>query len=123
MLSFLLTLSLFPFGASALQGPRLEIEPGEWDFGTARPGESLVHEFTLVNTGRNDLQIGRIASACSCIATVVGSRTVPPDSETTLRVTLETGSYRGVVERWIAIRSNDERGPRRVKVRVYVEAA
>ncbi len=107
---------------SGQPGPRLEIEPGEWDFGNAGPGEMLVHEFTLRNTGGRELEIGRIASACSCIATLVGSRTVPPDAGTTLRVTLETGSYRGVVERWVTIRSNDSRGSRRLMVRVYVEA-
>ncbi len=117
----LLAFALFASGAS--QGPRLEIEPEEWDFGNARPGESLTHEFALRNTGGSDLEIGRIASACSCLATLVGDRTVPPDAVTTLRVTLETGAFRGVVERWITIRSNDARAPRRVLVRVYVEAA
>lgn len=104
------------------RGPRLEIEPGEWDFGRAGPGEVLVHEFALRNTGRQDLEIGRIASACACAAAVTDRTVIPPGEAANLRVTLETRRYRGVLERWLTIRSNDSRGAVRLKVRVYVEA-
>ncbi len=108
--------------ANALQGgPRLEIEPGEWDFGRAAPGEVLVHEFALNNTGSRDLEIGRIASACACAAAVTDRTVIPPGEAATLRVTLETRRYRGVLERWLTIRSNDSRSATRLKVRVYVE--
>ncbi len=108
-------------GGGYQRGPRLEIEPGEWDFGRAPPGEVLVHEFALKNTGRRDLEIGRIASACACAAAVTDRTVIPPGEAATLRVTLETRRYRGVLERWLTIRSNDSRGATRLKVRVYVE--
>ena len=110
-------------GNALQRGPRLEIEPGEWDFGRAAPGEVLVHEFALKNTGRQDLEIGRIASACACAAAVTDRMVIPPGEAATLRVTLETRRYRGVLERWLTIRSNGSRGATRLKVRVYVEAA
>ena len=115
---------VLPAGAEvgSQRGPRLEIEPGEWDFGRAGPGEVLVHEFALRNTGGRSLEIGRIASACACAAAVVGRTVVPPGEAATLRVTLETRRYRGVLERWLTVRSNDSRGAARLKVRVYVEA-
>lgn len=106
---------------AAQSGPRLEIEPGEWDFGNTGPGETLFHDFALKNTGDRDLVLGRIASACACAAAVVGTEVVPPDGETVLRVTLETRDYRGILERWLTITSNDRRGARRVMVRAYVE--
>lgn len=110
-------------GANASQrGPRLEIEPGEWDFGRAGPGEVLVREFALKNAGSRDLEIGRIASACACAAAVTDRAVIPPGEAATLRVTLETRRYRGVLERWLTIRSNDSRRAARLKVRVYVEA-
>lgn len=102
-------------------GPRLEIEPGEWDFGNTGPGETLLHDFALKNTGNRDLVLGRIASACACAAAVVGTEVVPPNGETVLRVTLETRDYRGILERWLTITSNDRRGAARVMVRAYVE--
>ena len=112
-----------PAGATGLQrGPRLEIEPGEWDFGRAGPSEVLVREFALKNTGSRELEIGRIASACACAAAVTDRTVIPPGEAATLRVTLETRRYRGVLERWLTIRSNDSRGAVRLKVRVYVEA-
>lgn len=110
-----------PHAPAAQSGPRLEIEPGEWDFGNAAPGETLLHDFTLKNTGNRDLVLGRIASACACAAAVVGTEVVPPDGETVLRVTLETRDYRGILERWLTITSNDRRGARRLMVRAYVE--
>ena len=103
-------------------GPRIEIEPEAWDFGRAGPGEKLVHEFAIRNTGGRDLEIGRIASACACAAALTDRSVIPPGEEGTLRVTLETRRYRGVLERWLTIRSNDSRGAARLKVRVYVEA-
>ena len=109
--------------AAAQRGPRLEIEPESWDFGRARPAARLVHDFTLRNTGNRVLRIGRIAAACACAAAVSGSTEVPPGADTTLRVRLETRGYRGVLERWLSISSNDSRGARRILVRVYVEAA
>ncbi len=108
-------------GNAVQRGPRLEIEPGEWDFGRAAPGEVLVHEFALNNTGNRDLEIGRIASACACAAAVTDRTVIPPGESGTLRVTLETRRYRGVLERWLTIRSNDSRSATRLKVRVYVE--
>ncbi len=108
-------------GNAVQRGPRLEIEPGEWDFGRAAPGEVLVHEFALNNTGSRDLEIGRIASACACAAAVTDRTVIPPGESGTLRVTLETRRYRGVLERWLTIRSNDSRSRTRLKVRVYVE--
>lgn len=110
-----------PPATAAQSGPRLEIEPGEWDFGNTGPGETLRHDFVLKNAGNRDLVLGRIASACACAAAVVGAEVVPPDGETVLRVTLETRDYRGVLERWLTITSNDRRGARRLKVRAYVE--
>ena len=82
----------------------------------------LVHEFILRNTGRRDLEIGRIASACACAAAVTDRTVIPPGEAATLQVTLETRRYRGVLERWLTLRSNDSRGAVRLKVRVYVEA-
>ena len=109
-------------GGARQRGPRLEIEPGEWDFGRAGPGEVLVRDFALRNAGRGDLEIGRIASACACAAAVTDRTVIPPGEAANLRVTLETRRYRGVLERWLTIRSNDSRGAVRLKVRVYVEA-
>ena len=106
---------------AAQRGPRLEVEPEEWDFGNAGPGETLEHDFVLKNTGNRELVLGRIASACACAAAVVGTEVLPPGAETLLRVTLETRQYRGILERWLTITSNDRRGAKRVKLRVYIE--
>ena len=118
-LAFFAALAILP-GEAAAQ--RLEVEPERWDFGTAGAGERLTHAFTITNEGNRDLTIGRIAAACACTATVVEGNRLAPGESATLRVTLDTGRYRGVVERWFAISSNDSRNPRRVLVRVYVEA-
>lgn len=106
---------------AAQRGARLEVDPEEWDFGNAGPGETLEHDFVLKNTGNRELVLGRIASACACAAAVVGTEVLPPGAETLLRVTLETRQYRGILERWLTITSNDRRGAKRVKLRVYIE--
>jgi len=102
-------------------GPRMEIEPEEHDFGDVRQDQELVHEFTVSNVGTEDLEIQRIATSCGCTAAIAASRVVKPGGTTTLRVTLETRKYKGVINRSISVASNDPARVRTVRVKAFVE--
>ena len=49
-------------------GPRMEIEPESYDFGTVKQNQKLVHDFEIKNSGSEDLVIGRISTTCGCTA-------------------------------------------------------
>ena len=104
-------------------GPRLEIQPLEHDFGSLPQNEKVVHEFSILNTGTEELEIRRISTSCGCTAALTSDRSVPPGGTTTLKVTLETRKYRGAIERSVSIASNDSRRVHTVKVRAFVESA
>ena len=89
------------------KGPRISVEPASFDFGKAVQNKTLSKEFSIKNYGTEDLVIENVSTTCGCTAALLDSKVVKPGGTTPLRVTLETRSYSGKVERKILIRSND----------------
>lgn len=105
-------------------GPKITIEPASFDFGVALPGKTLHKEFVIRNLGAADLVIEGVSTTCGCTAALTESRTVKPGASTPLRVSLETRSYSGVVQRAVLVRSNDAGKPSlEVKLQVNVQPA
>lgn len=89
------------------KGPRISVEPDHFDFGKAVQNKTLAKEFSIKNYGTEDLVIENVSTTCGCTAALLDSKVVKPGGTAPLRVTLETRSYSGKVERKILIRSND----------------
>jgi hypothetical protein len=107
----------------AASGPRLRVEPEGFDFGRALPGKTLRKEFTLRNFGDAYLVLESVTSSCGCTAALPEQKRIAPGGATTLRVTFETRSYAGRVEREILVRSNDSKTPLvPIRVSATVEA-
>lgn len=109
-------------GVNKSEGPRAEIEPEEFDFGSVHQDEKMVHEFTVRNTGTAELEIRRIATSCGCTAALTSDRSIAPGASTILRVTLETRKYKGVVEKSVSIATNDRDRVHTVRIKAFVEA-
>jgi hypothetical protein len=115
-----------PAGGSAAEqkAPRIRVEPEAFDFGKALPDKTLRKEFTLSNFGDAPLVIENVSTTCGCTAALTSDTRLEPGSSTVLRVSLETRSYSGKVERQVLVRSNDPKTPLfTVKVSATVEAA
>ena len=97
--------------------PRIRVEPESFDFGTAQPGKTLRKDFTIRNFGDAELVIEGVSTTCGCTAALSAQSRVAPGGRTALRVTVETRSYSGKVERQVLVRSNDPKAPL-VQVRV-----
>jgi hypothetical protein len=111
-------------GGDEKAAPRIRVEPDSFDFGRALPGKTLRKEFTIRNFGDADLTIESVSTTCGCTAALAADRRVPPGGSTALRVTLETRTYSGKVERQVLLRSNDPKTPLvQVRVSATVEAA
>jgi hypothetical protein len=109
--------------AERTSGPRLRVEPASFDFGKAAPHKTLRKEFSIRNFGNQDLVIESVSTTCGCTAALMDSQVVKPGGTTPLRVTLETRSYRGRVQRSVMLRTNDPLAALlEVKVAVTVEA-
>ena len=102
--------------------PRIRVEPESFDFGKALPGKVLRKEFTIRNFGEAPLLIEGVSTTCGCTAALSDDTRVAPGGTTLLRVTFETRSYAGRVERQVLVRSNDQKTPLLpVKVSATVE--
>jgi hypothetical protein len=105
------------------KAPRIRVEPETFDFGKALPAKTLRKEFTLSNFGDAQLVIENVSTTCGCTAALAFDTKLAPGSSTVLRVTLETRSYSGKLERQVLVRSNDPKTPLlTVKVSATVEA-
>jgi hypothetical protein len=104
--------------------PRIRIEPESFDFGKARPGETLRKDFTIRNFGDAELVIENVSTTCGCTAALSVQSRVEPGGRTGLRVTFDTRNYSGKVERQVLVRSNDPKTPLvEVRVSATVEPA
>ncbi len=115
--SLLLMGGLAALGAPALAedkaapAPAIRVDPDGFDFGKALPNKTLSKEFSLRNFGDAELVIEGVSTSCGCTAAIMAASKVPPGGSTQLRVTFETRSYVGKVERQVLVRSNDPKTP------------
>jgi len=104
--------------------PRISIEPASFDFGQALPNKTLTKEFSLKNFGGTDLVIEGVSTTCGCTVGQLETKVIKPGATVPLRVSLETRSYSGVVQRAVLVRSNDPaKALFEVKVQVNVQPA
>jgi len=100
-------------------GPRIAVEPVSFDFGAALPNKTLTKEFLIRNFGSSDLVIESVSTTCGCTVGQLDTRTLKPGMAVPLRVSLETRSYSGALQRAVLIRSND---PTKALLEVRVQA-
>ena len=91
--------------------PSIRVEPDGFDFGKTLPGKTLSKEFALRNFGDAELVLEGVTTTCGCTAAITAEKTVPPGGSTQLRVTFETRTYVGKVQREVLVRSNDPKTP------------
>jgi len=102
--------------------PRIQVEPESFDFGKAQPGKTLRKEFTIRNFGDAVLIIEGVSTTCGCTAAISAQSRVEPGGRTALRVTFDTRTFSGKVERLVLVRSNDPKTPLlQVRVSATVE--
>jgi hypothetical protein len=119
-------LALASAGALAEEGvpktPRIAAEPAAFDFGKALPQRTLEKEFVIRNYGGADLKIEGVTTSCGCTVAQLASDVVAPGKSLPLRVSLETRSSLGRIERRVLVRSNDPVRPR-LEITVSVTVA
>src|SRR5262245_15744898 len=73
-------------------GARAELisEQPQQDAGQVRSGAALVHRFTLVNVGKEQITIGEPKSGCGCLRSTVERTTLAPGQKTTVTTEIHT---------------------------------
>ncbi len=93
-------------------GPKIAVEESEYDFGTIKAGEEVVHEFRFTNAGTADLVITDVKTSCGCTAAVTSAKTITPGASGTLKVTFNSAGRKGRQNKTATIFSNDAEQPK-----------
>lgn len=103
-------------GGNAVSGPRIKIEPKNFDFGHVSYGETVETSFVVRNEGQAVLEIRRVGTSCSCTTAKVDKEKIDPGESVRLSVVYDSGAMgefhgKGKQERIIYVRSNDPENP------------
>lgn len=93
--------------------PKLEIEnQGSIDWGKVNANLGKVnYKLHFYNKGNELLRIKSVKPGCGCTTAPISKDSIVPGDEATLDVTLNIGSYSGVVTKSIVVESNDPTTP------------
>ena len=108
--SFLAGLIVFGV-AQAGAAPLLKFDNVVYDFGKTQGISTVTGTFTFQNDGDAELQIRKPAPTCGCTVAAVKPETLAPGAKGELVFSLNVGSSRGVVQKHIAVPSNDPVNP------------
>lgn len=72
----------------------------EHDAGQVRGGVAIIHTFTLVNRGKEIMEIGEPRTGCGCLRPLVGQRKLAPGESTTVRAEIHTVTQSGGANVW-----------------------
>ena len=109
----LLVLLVMVLASCANTSPRIVIEPSSQELGE-RPQQFIELSYTVRNLGTSPLKIGEVTTTCGCTKAAVDQDTIPPNGETTLRVTMDPAqlNLRGDIYRVITLSTNDPATPK-----------
>ncbi|APW59652.1 DUF1573 domain-containing protein [Paludisphaera borealis] len=65
------------------------------DFGTVARGSQLRYSFPLVNRSDQEIRINNWRAKCGCTNVNVGAKVIPPGTQTTIEVTVDTTKFSG----------------------------
>jgi hypothetical protein len=95
-----------------LQSPKIFIPSESFDFGNIPEGQTVTHNFIIVNTGGDLLKLGQVISSCGCTAAEPEKNELNPGESTTLKVEFNSIGRAGKQVKQISLVSNDPVNPR-----------
>ncbi|MGB7294065.1 MAG: DUF1573 domain-containing protein [Candidatus Aminicenantales bacterium] len=115
-----LAIALFFSGAvPAAAQPRISFKETSWDFGRAKQGDLLSHEFVFKNEGNDTLVIQKVTSTCGCTAALLSAEKIPAGKEGKIEIKFDTRGYGGRVSKLLYVDSND---PKQARQQLQVTA-
>lgn len=105
---------------AAAKGPKIVFKEEAWNFGKAKMGADLVHEFVFKNEGDAPLKILNVETSCGCTAVLVSDKKLEPGRSGKIKITFATQGYAGEVVKYVYVETDDPVQPR---VQLKVSAA
>jgi len=82
-----------------------------WDFGQAKEGLILKHDFLLKNKSQKALKITGTNTSCGCTVSKVEKNTLLPGEETLIEVKFNSVGYSGPIEQYVYVNTDDAEKP------------
>jgi len=82
-------------------------DPNEWDFGKAKSGEVLKHDFLFKNETKSVLNITSVNTSCGCTASQSDKKSLKPGESTAINVSFNSHGYLGQVKQFIYINTDN----------------
>lgn len=97
-------------------------EAEEFNFGTIKQGESVTHEFSFTNNGKDDLIITNAQGSCGCTVPQYPKEAIKKGATGTIKVTFNSAGKMGLQDKTVTITSNAKNSPRILHLKGTVEA-
>jgi hypothetical protein len=91
----------------ALGQPKLAVESMEIDLGTMYNGTTKTGKISIKNIGTQPLKIIRVQPSCGCTTIKQPKSELTPGENDVIEVALNTTGFRGKVEKYVNIETND----------------
>lgn len=82
-------------------------DPYVWDFGTAKAGDVLEHEFTFTNSFGKDMRIKETTTSCGCTVSEIKKKDLKPGESTVLSVRFDTKGYSGDTRQFVYVNTDN----------------
>jgi hypothetical protein len=100
------------FVSAQMQSAKIFVPSDSFDFGSIPEGQTVTHNFIIVNTGGDVLKIGQVISSCGCTAAAPEKKELNPGESTTMKVEFNSIGRSGKQVKQISVSSNDPITPR-----------
>lgn len=102
--------------------PDFKFNEEEFNFGTIKQGETVTHEFTFVNTGKDPLIISSAQGSCGCTVPTWPKDPIAKGASSTIKVTFNSAGKMGMQDKTVTIQSNAKTNPKVIHMKGNVEA-
>jgi hypothetical protein len=103
--------------------PVMTFEESSYDFGTIAEGDTVVHKFVFINTGKTPLIVHNATAQCGCTVPEPPKEPVAPGEKGEIKVVFNSKGKPGPASKAVTITANTEPSVNQVVLKGIVNAA
>lgn len=100
-----------PAPANTAQGPMIQFDKTEYNFGKVNAGDPVMHTYYVTNTGTSTLTISDVHPSCGCTTAHPWTRQIAAGQSGSIPIQFNSSRYSGTVMKTIAVTSNAKNEP------------
>jgi len=100
--------------------PMVKFASLEHDFGKVIQGEKVTYGFKFENTGKSDLLISNVSTACGCTVSRYPKEIVPPGGHDVIYVTFDSSGRKGFQSKTATVIANTQPNQTILKIKAQV---